>query len=219
MNMKSIFLLIVLAIGYASGVRAETFVRSAPAADGLNATWERPADVKFARTLRAGALVWVPIGEIAMTAVIFVCKDDPDVTAGSITPCDTRASADGKSNNVPKSSVYSSVPPQPTAFPVKFRWNDALYSDGTPISDLAGYDIFVKRQDCNSATLPGCAAQAYPNDPIELDPVNTYTVEGCIFRCCVTIRARNEARDVGPISAEACGPKKTIGPVAGLRVE
>lgn len=202
------------------GAHAELLIRNCPNPSGTSCAapvYVRPADVTVAVVLRnVNGLyqsLWLPPAQIGPTERISVCKDDPALTVGGTT-CTTRlASGD---NWMMKSDALPA-----TLGSVTFGWSAVtVNTDGSTLTDLAGYNVGIKRQDCDPA-LANCVAAGY-DPPLVLGNVLTFAVLNVARQACVIVQARNAAGDVGPVSDETCGsppkPKPVPAKVTGVRV-
>jgi hypothetical protein len=106
---------------------------------------------------------------------------------------------------------------------VKFAWGTpSQNTDDSPLTDLAGYRIFIRLQDCDT-TAPNCPVAAY-GTPIDTGLVNTFTVAGVAHEACLRIQARTVPGRFGALTEpEVCGLKKspetTPGIVPDVRAE
>jgi len=204
----------------ATAAHAELLIRNCPSLSGTscsNPVYVRPADATVVVVLRSVNGVyespWLPIAQIGPTERISVCKDDPALVVGG-TKCATRlASGD---NWMPKEQAIPA-----TLGSVTFAWDAvAANTDGSALTDLAGYTLSIKRQDCDPA-LAGCLAAGF-DSPLTLGNVLTFTVLNVQRQACVVVQARNAAGDLSPVSDEVCGmptkPKVVPSKVTNVRV-
>lgn len=170
--------------------------------------WQLPETASQVQVLRGGTTAWVAPSEVLPSERIRACNSDLPV--GSRQNCPTSPAW------WLKSEVF--VPAAPKGFPLHFRWSDPdKNTDGTLLNDLVGYNAYVQRQDCDPLNST-CPVAAW-SEPIWIGNVNEYTVEDCIFRCCLRVQPVNEPKAIAGLSNEACGPLKIPAAVTDLRLE
>jgi hypothetical protein len=177
--------------------------------------WADPATATQVQVLRGSTASYVAVADVLPTERIKVCKDDPAVLPGSTTKCSTLE--DGKDNWLAKSAVFAaSEPPPPIVNSVRFAWSAPTQNtDGSTLTDLAGYRVHVRLQPCDPLQ-PLCPVAAF-GDPIDIaEP--SFTCAGVVFECWITVQALNSAGTEGPVSTETRGALKKIpGPVTDVR--
>lgn len=165
----------------------ETLVLSAPTVSGENWTWEQ-ADKAIALQTRDSG--WQLRADVAPTARIKVCKNDPTVLAGTQASCTTRYNTTPVRDNwAPFTDIYAMPPPAQKSTDIKVTWNHP-----SNMTDIIGYRVQLRLQGCNPAQ-PNCPAEGY-GTPIDLGIVESYTtsVPGTFFEVCASVLPRAEDR-------------------------
>jgi hypothetical protein len=177
--------------------------------------WADPATATQVEVLRGTETPFVAVSEVQPFERIKVCND-PKVISGESTKCSTLE--DGKDNWLAKSAVFPAAePPPPILNSVRFAWSAPTQNtDGSTLTDLAGYRVHVRLQPCDTS-LPLCPVATF-GEPIDIGTEPSFTCAGVVFECWITVQARNSAGEVGPVNNETRGAlKKVPGPVTDVR--
>jgi hypothetical protein len=193
-----------------STVRAETLVRDFAGIDSTASIWRLPADAQFVRVLRANAETVVPVSDLVPTDRVLSCED-PNVLPGSTTKCGT-VQPDTK-NNWRLVAVIFPQPPPPVQ---KFTDISVTWKHPSDMTDIIGYRVYLKLQDCDPAAS-GCTAATF-GVPVDIGLVDAYStsVPGLFHEVCAGVQART-ANQAGEIR-EGCN-RKPPGAVADLKIE
>lgn len=196
-----------------------------PAATGFSAcptsTWAKPQDAMYLDALRRNVTgdVWVRPSELIANDRVYACSE-PTMKPGPFgngctAPDGTKVKIPGQTDNYLDYTKLAFTAPSQVPF-VTFGWGiPATNTDGTPVVDLAGFNVFIRIQPCDPA-LPNCPVAGFAA-PIAV-PATTlkYTVSNVIaFAICISIQARNIPGDVGLLSDDLCTYEMKLRSVPG----
>ena len=175
---------------------------------GTPTGWQLPDQAIQVQVLRNGTTAWVAPSEVQPHERIKACN--AELAIGSTTTCPEAGRAPGR-NDIwwLKSDVYAT--PAPSGKVVTVRWNPPRNPDGSEYTDILGYKLTIRRQDCDTSQ-PGCAVSNATEEVIRGIEARSHVIEGVKHLACATVQAFNDAGD-GAVSDEKCGPKKQAPPV------
>ena len=172
---------------------------------GTPSGWQLPDQATQVQVLRNGATAWVAPSEVGPSERIKACNFPGDGGSGT---CPESGRAPGRTDIWwRKSDVYAT----PAGKTVTVRWNPPKNPDGTEYTDVLGYKLTIRRQDCDSSQ-PDCAVSTATEEVIRGIEARSYLIEGVKHLACATVQAFNDAGD-GAVADEKCGPRKQAPPV------
>ena len=174
---------------------------------GTPTGWQLPDQATQVQVLRSSGPVYVAVSDVQPHERIKACNFPGDEGSGT---CPESGRAPGRSDIWwLKSDVYAT--PAPTGKTVTVRWNPPRNPDGTEYTDILGYKLTIRRQDCDPMQ-PGCPVSTTTEEVIRGVEARSHVIEGVKHQGCVILQAFNDAGD-GDISVEKCGPRKQAPPV------
>jgi hypothetical protein len=204
--MNRLWLAIALLLGAApvlGQAQTLTLVRSCPtqpASSGFsactNSQWSVPSTLLIVDVLRNGIAtdVWIQPSQLIAGDRVFACSD-PTITAGPFKTCPTPLTGQTSNWLDPAKVNFSPIPPA-AAGSIDWMWQaPTLNADGTPLSDLAGYHLYVRPQ-----SVPTYGTPIVITTPATLDHLMT----NLIGVQCAEIAAFNAAGADGILSDERC---------------
>lgn len=172
-----------------------------------NSQWSVPAAQLTLDVLRSGIAAdqWIKPTQLIAGDRVFACTD-PSVTAGAFKACPTNLA--GQTNNwLDASKVSFGTTPPAAAGHITWSWQaPTTNSDNTPLTDLAGYHLYVRSQ----------AVATYPAPVVITNPsTQQYLSTNLIGNQCAEITAFNLAGLEGVTSDEVCAAPKIDPSVPG----
>jgi hypothetical protein len=195
---------------------AEPLVRAYASVDATASIWAAPKDAQFVERLRGAEIAVVSVADVLPTDRLKSC-DHESVVAGSAVKCP---------NTLPDGSNWRRVsvlfPPAPPPVPsekpsVLFGWTPPTQNkDGSALTDLVGYRVSLRYQNCDPA-LPGCQV-AHFEPSFDIGPVDRFRCVNVVFECWITLQVINSEGTVSGVTPETKGsPKRIPGQVTDLR--
>jgi hypothetical protein len=189
-------------LGMIAVAQAGPLVRACPAQPSgtgfgacSNSTWSVPASQLVIDVLRANVAsdVWITPAQLVAGDRVFACTD-PTVTAGPFKLCPTPLTGQ-TSNWLDASKVsFDSIPPS-AAGQIDWSWAaPTANSDGTALTDLAGYHLYVRAQ----------AVSVYPAPFVLPATAVDDLLKNLSGTQCAQIAAFNATGAEGIISDEVC---------------
>jgi hypothetical protein len=201
---------------YAQSTHAEILVGDFATVDATSTTWRRAADAKLVRRLRGSDIAVVPVAELLPTDRVLAC-DDPLVQADTIAKC-TTVQPDTKNNWRLVAVVFPQPPPPAQKFTdIAVTWTYKPDANSAPLSELTGYRLQLKLQQCDPSHA-GCPAAGY-GTPIDLGVVNSYStaVPGEMHEVCASVQALKA--EVAGAYAEKCSERGSMPGAVEIAVE
>lgn len=185
---------------------------------GTPTGWQLPDQATQVQVLRNGTTPFVAVADVLPTERIKACN--AELPIGSEDACPKEGRAPGRTDVWwLKSDIYATPAPEPPPARkiVTVRWGPPRNPDGTEYTDVLGYKITIRRQDCDP-TRSGCPSSTQVEEHIRAPEARSYVVENVVYTACATVQAFNSAGD-GPIHPEVCPQKKPPPAVSDLRAE
>lgn len=176
-----------------------------------NSTWAVPAANLIIDVLRSNVAqdVWITPAQLIKGDRVFACQDAGKTKAGPFGNCSTTIV--GQTNNWLDSSTIDFgvlfIPPPQGVVAIDWPPPPTKNADGTPLTDLVGYKIYVRDQGSTSGTYG--APIILPMPTVTRYVINTATP------VCIQVTAYNSKATESVPSDEVCATPKVAGSAPG----